>query len=92
LNISSIFIKNKKYEKAIEVLTKGINKNPEASDLYYNRSCCYSILNMIELALADMKTSLMIDENLLQWYKNDKDFDNLRNNKVFNEIIQMYEE
>ena len=47
---------------------------------------------MIELALADMKTSLMIDKNLLEWYKKDKDFEKITDNKMFKEIIQMYEE
>ena len=39
-----------------------------------------------------MKTSLMIDKNLLEWYKKDKDFEKIRDNKMFKEIIQMYEE
>ena len=42
--MSAIYIEDKEYLKSIEILTEGINNNPEAHDLYYNRACSYALL------------------------------------------------
>src|SRR5699024_9983760 len=46
LNISAIYIEDKEYSKIIDILSEGIDLNPYAEDLYYNRACCYSILDL----------------------------------------------
>lgn len=71
-------------------MTKGIFSNPSAEDLYYNRACCYSILNMEKEAIEDIKKSLELNPTIINWVKEDKDFYNLYDNKIFKSIIKEY--
>lgn len=72
LNMSAIFIEEKKFEKAIKILTEGIERNPHHI-LYYNRACSYSKLNKKDKALEDFINGMEIDEVVLEWGKNDPD-------------------
>lgn len=88
LNISAIFIEEKKYTKSIEILCQGINNNPYAADLYYNRACCYSILGCESEAISDIITSIDLNDSISEWVKKDNDFKNLYNNEKFIQIIE----
>ena len=90
LNLSAIYIEDKDYESSIEILNEGIKNNPAAHDLYYNRACSYTKLYKRDMVLKDMKTSLKLYPKLLSWFKQDKDFDLLRDDKEFISIIEEY--
>src|SRR5699024_4015944 len=90
INISTIYIKEEKYKKAIEILSEGIYENPYEEDLYYNRACSYSILNMEELAIKDIRKILILNPNSISWIKKDIDFNNLYNNEEFKRILKDY--
>lgn len=87
LNLSAIYIEEKSYEESIDILSEGI-KMVDHADLYYNRACCYSISGEEELAIADIKTGLEMNPNLIDWVLRDKDFIYLHENEEFKKIIK----
>ena len=91
LNISAIYIEEKQYNKSIEILTEGIESNEDAADLYYNRACCYAILDMVDEAITDIKEALIFNPNIISWVKKDKDFRNLYDNIDFIGLLNEYD-
>ena len=87
LNISAIYIEEKRYEDTIELLTEGINNNPDAHDLYYNRACCYSLLNNHRKAINDLRKAVILLPSIIEYIKSDKDFLGLHENKDFIKLI-----
>ncbi len=90
LNISAIYIEEKEYKRSIDILTKGISENPYAEDLYYNRACCYAILEKSELAIKDIRKSLLLNPSIIFWVERDKDFKSLYDNREFKNILKEY--
>lgn len=88
LNISAIYIEFKEYEKTIELLNDGINNCEDAHDLYYNRACCYAIMGKEMEAIEDIKKSLELLPDIMDYVKTDDDFKSLYNNKEFKKIIE----
>lgn len=74
LNISAIYIAEERYEDAIEVLTRGINKNP-SPDLLYNRACSYAKTKLYDRALDDLKRAYHYDKDVFKYAIKDKDFE-----------------
>lgn len=87
LNLSAIYIEKGEINKSIEILTIGINRCNIVHDLYYNRACSYAILNNKDKAIIDIETCLDLSPNLIRWIEKDKDFDDLRNDSKFTQII-----
>ena len=88
LNLSALFIEYKEYEKSIAILDKAIkNVSPPKSSLYYNRACSYMKLNQKEKALEDLKKSVDLNRDIIDYAKNDPDFDEIKNDEEFIEII-----
>jgi len=90
LNISAIYIEDKEYRKTIDILSEGIDLNPYAEDLYYNRACCYSILDLEREAIKDIRKALVLNPSIIYWLRRDEDFHNLGKNKEFKHIIKEY--
>ena len=74
-------------EKAIEVLTEGIENNPYAKYLYYNRACCYARLNEKDLAIRDLRKSLVLYPQIIEMIRVDEDLDTLRNDARFKSLL-----
>ncbi|WMM25727.1 tetratricopeptide repeat protein [Tissierella sp. MB52-C2] len=87
LNISAIYIEEKRYEDTIDLLTDGINHNPDGHDLYYNRACCYSLLNDDRRAISDLRKAIVLLPSIIEYIRTDKDFVNLHDNKDFIKLI-----
>lgn len=76
LNMSAIYIEDREYEKAIDILTEGINRNPHHI-LLYNRACTYSKLGDEKKALEDFMKAMEIDDVVLRWGKDDPDLEDI---------------
>lgn len=72
LNMSAIYIEEKRYDDAIEILTEGIDRNPHHI-LYYNRACSFRKLGNISQAVKDYKEAKNLDPVVEKWAKNDID-------------------
>ena len=68
-------------------MTEGINYNPEAEYLYYNRACCYSKLNKKDEAIKDLRKSVLLYPEFIDIMKIDEDLENLYEDERFIEII-----
>ncbi len=88
LNISAIYIEEEEFEKTIEILSRGIDKNPHAHDLYYNRACAYSILGKEQNSISDIKKAIGLFPEIIKHVKADKDFLNLHQFEEFIELIR----
>lgn len=74
--------------EAIEFCTQAINKDPEYALAYYNRACYKSRANKpLPEVLADLNQAIALDESWRQSAKSDKDFDPVRGQPEFQEII-----
>lgn len=87
LNLSALYIEKKDYLKSIEVLSKGIKECSINHDLYYNRACSYAILKNRDKALKDIEKCLALSHKLIRWVDRDKDFDDLRDDIDFINIL-----
>lgn len=88
LNISEIYIENKRYIDAIKILTKGIKQSKKMEDLYYNRACCYSLIEKDKQALDDLEKAISISDDIIKFAKRDKDLERLSNNDRFKRLIK----
>lgn len=87
LNISAIYIEEKRYNDTINLLTEGIKYSPDAHDLYYNRACCYSLLDDARRAINDLRKAIVLCPSIIEYIKTDKDFVKLYDNKDFIKLI-----
>jgi tetratricopeptide (TPR) repeat protein len=61
--------------------------DPSDSVVKYNIACVYALLGKADEALAALSEAVHLDPKLQQTAKNDRDFDSLRNNNKFSEIL-----
>jgi tetratricopeptide (TPR) repeat protein len=87
LNISAIRIEQDRLDEAVEVLSEGIRNSPSAHDLYYNRACCLSKLGREEEAILDLESALKLNPYLAVWVRRDNDFETLRENPFFKDLL-----
>jgi tetratricopeptide (TPR) repeat protein len=74
--------------KAIESSSESIRLNENYANAWYNRAGYYSHDNKIEKSLSDLQKAITIDKNYIDYALKDKDFDNMRNNAKFIEILR----
>ena len=87
LNLAVIYRENDDYNKAIDVISEGIENNNDASFLYYNRSCFYANVNNLELSLKDLEKSIEMNEIFLDYMKKDRELDKIRKLKEYDELF-----
>ena len=66
------------YRESIALYTEGIRYNKEVSVLYYNRACCYALLNDNVSALEDIKISTQLSPSLIDYMKADEELAEVR--------------
>lgn len=67
-NAANQLFKDGKYEKAIEMYSKAIEKNPGVAAYYGNRSICHIRLECFGLALSDANKCLELDKKYVKGY------------------------
>ncbi|MEO8513469.1 MAG: tetratricopeptide repeat protein [Ignavibacteria bacterium] len=87
-NYGYCLYKTGNYQMAIEMFNKAINIGYESSSNAYNIACCYSLLkdplNAVKWIHITAKYKF---NNIEKTVKEDKDFDNIRNDKIFQEEV-----
>ncbi|MBN1498892.1 MAG: tetratricopeptide repeat protein [Spirochaetes bacterium] len=91
------YYKQKKYDKAITKFKESISKKPDHFMAIYNTACTYSLLNNEELSLEYLNIlyKYWIDEKnkesmgYLKKITKDKDFNNIRKNEKFIELVNL---
>ncbi|MDO5715788.1 MAG: tetratricopeptide repeat protein [Tissierellia bacterium] len=73
LNMSAIYIEQKQYHKAIEILNRGLEDFEDSVNLHYNKACCFNILGRKEEAIQELRQAILIEPNALSWAETDPD-------------------
>ncbi|MFQ4143220.1 tetratricopeptide repeat protein [Chlorogloeopsis sp. ULAP02] len=78
------------YEKAIASYDKAIAIKPECcAGIYYYKSCCFALQNLIELAIENLQSAInMNPEKYRKIAKTNSDFDSIRGDERFQALIQ----
>lgn len=85
--IGRVFFLLGKHEEALEYYDKAIQIDPQYADPYYNKAITYLTLDRIDDCLINLKTSTQIDAEYKIYARDEKYFDNIRDKKVFSDII-----
>jgi hypothetical protein len=86
-NLGVVRLKQEKYDMAEREFKEAIRLEPAFVLPYYNLACLYSKKGVNVEALIYLKKALKRDERVKQWVKTDKDFDRLRSDVVFRELV-----
>jgi tetratricopeptide (TPR) repeat protein len=86
-NLGVVRLKQEKYDMAEREFKEAMRLDPAFVLPYYNLACLYSQKGVNVEALIYLKKALKRDERVKQWVKSDKDFDRLRSDVVFQELL-----
>lgn len=87
LNLSVAYREEGNFEKAIEVISEGIEENDDEGFLYYNRACYYVNINENLKALRDVEKSIELNEFFLEYMKKDKELDPIRELEEYKNLL-----
>ncbi|MEL6442130.1 MAG: tetratricopeptide repeat protein [Cyanobacteria bacterium J06621_8] len=76
-----------RYEEAISSFEKGLAINSNDDLGWYSRACCLAILNRVNLAIESLAKAISLDQEWQEKAKDDRDFDNIRNDEKFQFLI-----
>ena len=77
-----------KKEEALTQAKKAIDLSPDDPLMFYNAACVYSRLDQKEEAVETLRKSIMAGLEDYEWIKTDTDFDPIRNEPGFIEIMK----
>jgi tetratricopeptide (TPR) repeat protein len=76
-----------RYAEAIFSHDKAIEINPDDPDFWYNRACCYALWGKVQETVYDLKKTIELDSTFRGTAKTDCDFDKIRHNKEFLQLL-----
>jgi len=89
--IAGVYAAQGKKEKALEAVEKIIQIDPEDGLAVYNSACVYARMNMKEEALKYLRIAFNIGyKNVRDWINTDPDFDSIRDEPEFKEIVGIF--
>jgi tetratricopeptide (TPR) repeat protein len=86
-NLGFVYLKQEKYELAEKEFKEALRIDPSSVLPYYNMACLYSRKGMEVEALIYLKRALKRDARVKLWAITDEDFDGLRTDVVFQELL-----
>jgi Flp pilus assembly protein TadD len=86
-NLGFVYLKQEKYELAEKEFKEALSIDPASVLPYYNLACLYSRKGMEVEALIYLKRALKRDARVKLWAMTDEDFDGLRSDVVFQELL-----
>jgi len=89
-NNRGISLKNLgRYEEAISSYDKAVEFKPGHHIAFYNKACSYALQNNIEQAIESLKIAISLNaDEYREMAKNDLDFDAIREDERFQELIK----
>jgi tetratricopeptide (TPR) repeat protein len=76
-----------RYPEAILSYDQALSINPQHANALYNKSCALAVLGEIELAITTLQTSISIEPENRELAKTDPDFDTIRDDARFQQLI-----
>ncbi len=90
INLSTAYMKNKVFDKALETLQEGQKKFPQEPLFDYNFACYYSLMESLEPSLSALKQAVGKGFKQFKQMESDSDLNNLRQSdeyKVWKEKV-----
>jgi tetratricopeptide (TPR) repeat protein len=75
------------YAAAVEGGRALVEAHPEYTTLFYNLACCESLAGQTTEALEDLRRSIEMSERSRAYAKDDSDFDPIRDEPAFKELV-----
>lgn len=88
-NLANVYMKQNNVDKAIEEFEAILTMNPNYATAYYNLACAYSLKKETSYSLEYLDRAISLDVTLKEVAKNDSDFNNIKNNRKFKELIEL---
>ncbi len=73
LNMSAIYIEEKDYKAAIDILNRGLIDFPKSVNLHYNKACSFHLLGRDDLAKEEIIKAIDINPDAYHWALKDDD-------------------
>ncbi|MEH2384731.1 MAG: tetratricopeptide repeat protein [Nostoc sp.] len=78
-----------RFEEAITSYDQALKFKPDFHQAWYNKACCYALQGNIEQALENLQKAINLSlDECREWAKTDSDFDSIREDKLFQALIQ----
>jgi hypothetical protein len=75
------------YDKAHETLMKALDEDPEDATVLFNLACAESLLGRTDDAIGHLRQSIANDESFRELARTDTDFDAVRDDPRFQELL-----
>lgn len=86
-NLGNVYLKQNKIEEAINEFESVLRIDSKYATAYYNIACAYSIKMNTNTALRFLEEAVSLDESLKEVARKDPDFNNIKDDNRFKEII-----
>jgi tetratricopeptide (TPR) repeat protein len=80
----------KEFEKAIKDYDEAIRLDPKNANAFYNKACSYALQGKSEPAIDNLQRSIELGYRNFDHIAKDTDFDSIRNEPVFKELMSKY--
>lgn len=84
------FFHKGEYDAAAEELYKAVMEDPQSFEAMYNLACCYSMLSEKDEALKFLHRAAQLAPQCVDWAKEDREFDPIREDPVFQDLLQAH--
>jgi tetratricopeptide (TPR) repeat protein len=80
----------KEFEKAIKDYDEAIRLDPKNANAFYNKACSYALQGKTEPAIDNLQRSIELGYRNFEHIAKDTDFDSIRNEAAFKELMSKY--
>ncbi len=84
------FFHKGEYQEASEILYDAVMEDAHSYEAIYNLACCYSMLGKKDSALSYLHRAAQMAPQCVDWAKEDREFDPIRDDDVFKELLQAH--
>ncbi|MBI1388045.1 MAG: tetratricopeptide repeat protein [bacterium] len=84
------FFHKGEYQEASQFLYEAIMEDAQSFEAMYNLACCYSMLGDTHNAIKYLHRAAQLAPQCVDWAKEDREFDPIRNENLFQEIVGAY--
>lgn len=75
------------YDKALTFFEEAILEDPSYSEALYNLACCCSMTDQPDKTFIYLSRAVNLNPHCIDWAKDDREFNSVRNNDIFQKII-----
>ena len=87
-NLGVLYMQDKSYAEAQNSFEHAIQQKPDYVDPYYNLACLHALKGETISSLAQLKKAISLDTSVREWARKDRDLQNLRGVRGFEEMIK----